>query len=234
MPKKSYRVSNKPLSSLRPKVKEEVKKIARRQARINNPRKEIRFNPITSQFITNGTVAQRVYSENLTNIALGDQVNQREGYRIRISRIEVDYYFSNAATSARQARIVLFTDVSRDQTLDTTTYANLMDNSSFAQAAPTSVNSNYPLWYNDELMRVHKRKSHLLSPGGADKAIQQGRLVVNFPDNGTLVEYEKTNDITVSQGKKWLVLMVSELGQTSSAEVTDFQYRVKVFFRSAS
>lgn len=217
---------------LAPKTAKAVKAIATRAVKTWTPLREIRYVATVSQLLTNGTVGQRCNATHLTNIAIGDQLNQRTGPKVYITGIKFDLYAVNASTTLdRHFNFALVTDISRAQTLDTTTFSNLMEDSSFAETAPSAVNTNFQYYYNKELVKVHKARRLLLTQDGSGNE----RKSVSFfwkPRRPHKVQYERTNSTEVVSGKIWLVIHLAEAAQTASADVVDYQWRARVFYRS--
>ena len=85
---------------LAPSTYKAVKAVATKAVKQWTPLKQIRQVPPTSQFLTNGTVAQRCAAYNLTSIAQGNQMNQRVGSKIYVTGVKIDIYcVNNSATS---------------------------------------------------------------------------------------------------------------------------------------
>lgn len=209
-----------------------VKAIATRAVKQWTPLKEIRFNALTSQFLTNGTIGQRVSATNLTSIALGDQYNQRTGPKIYITGVKLDFFVANASSTLdRHFNICLATDISRSQTLDIANFTNLMEDSSFVEQAPSSVNTNFQYTYNHELLKVHLAKRCLLSENGSGSEKRQLSYFWK-PKRPYKVQFERVSSTELTSGKLWLLLHLAEAGQVASADVVNYQWRARVFFRS--
>lgn len=218
--------------TLAPSTRKAVKSVATNVVKNWTPKNEIRFVATVSQLLTNGTVGQRCNATNFTNIALGAQTNQRIGPKIYITGIKFDLYAINAsATLDRHFNIALLTDISRNQVLDTTNFSNLMEDSSFAETAPSNVNTNFQYYYNRELVKLNYKRRLLLGPAGSGK---ESRSVSYFwkPKRPHAVHFERTNSSEITSGKLWFVIHLAEAQQTASADVVDYQWRARVFYRS--
>lgn len=221
-----------PRARLAPKTAKAVKAIATRAVKQWTPLQEIRFSAAVSQFLTNGTIGQRCNATNLTNIALGAQTNQRIGPKIYITGIKLDFFVSNqSATLDRHFNLCLATDISRSQTLDTAAFTNLMEDNSFLETAPSAVNTNFQYTYNHELLKVHLAKRCLISENGSGSEKRQLSYFWK-PRRPHKVQYERVNSTDITSGKIWLILHCAEAGQVASADVLDYQWRARVFYRS--
>lgn len=225
-----YKKTNRRRRTRRPAAKS-VKAIATRVVKNWTPLKEIRFAAPTGQFLTNGTIAQRCDSNHLTSIALGNQVNQRTGDKIYITGIKFDLYCANnSATLDRHFNWCLATDIARGDTLNETTYGNMMEDFQFAALAPSPVNTNFQYTYNTELIKPLRKGRFLVSSVG-NKPTRQTSFFWK-PHRPHKVQYERVNSNNIISGKIFLLLHLAEAGQVASADTCDYQWRARVYFRS--
>lgn len=199
------------------------------------PRKEIRFVNADS---TMNTFSDFQRYMTFTNISLGDQINQRDGYVIHIHAVYFRVFVNNedpalaSATTNRIMTIGILGDKSRAEPPDTSGYTNFFEDSTFAEVAPSSVNTQDSYLYNRQLWNVYKKRRLLLQNNNQTGDSKQAVLYKRFPGKGHRVEYKRTNNTDVVSGELYGVLNLYEMGQASSTTDLNVQWQARVWFTS--
>lgn len=209
-----------------------TKAIATKVVKNWTPAKQIRFAPPISQFSTSGAIGNRVSANNLTNISIGSQLNQRTSDKIYISGIKIDVFADNNSTVLdRHFNICLATDISRNEVLNTTTFANMMEDFQFDPQPPNAAGTNFQYNYNSELLKVNLKRRLLLGATTVAGTHYASRSFYWKPKRPHKVQYQRVNSNVVTSGRLWLLFHLAETGGVASTDTVDFQWRAQVYFR---
>lgn len=137
------------------------------------PKREERF--FVNKDFSTDTIANAFDTQVISNIAQGDQFNQRDGKRIYVSGVRLTFASqSNSTVKAKYLRLmVLRNKNSAGGTLDTTGFTNLLRNENFVDwpAQNHSLDITYPL--NTNLLQIYFDKVYKILPEA------EGNLYIN-------------------------------------------------------
>lgn len=199
------------------------------------PRKEIRYVNADSTMNTS-TDYQRWMT--FTNIAIGDQINQRDGHVIHIHAVYFRVFVNNedpsliSATTNRTLLVGILGDKTRGELPDTSSYSNFFENSAFGSASPSPVNAQDNLWYNRQVWKVHAKRRLLLQTNNVSGDSKQVVIYKKFPGRGHRVEYRRTNSSDVISGELYGLLNLYEMNQSGSSVDLNVQWQARVWFTS--
>lgn len=190
------------------------------------PSKEVRTY-IDAQMKTTGTIVDWTKYVILNSILQGTQLNQRMRSSIHISYVHVDGVFSNTDDKAKYLRLMIFTEQNRGQ-LNTTTYADLLISSTFADYAPTGNRSDGRVRLNREQYICHWDKTYRLEPDVEKSLTVKKQIKIN-----KVVTYPQATPAssTPLNGYIYFVAMLFEGDNVATANTTDVSLMFRVFFK---
>lgn len=208
----------------------QVASIAKQVTLSLKPKKAIRFNPpVATLFST--LIGDSFFNIWLTNIAAGDQKNQRNGNKIHVKDVEYDFSFSNDHTKTRIIRFMIVKTINMSgDTLDVTNYTDLYTGPNFSNRTPDAKAGDLTAAINRTVLRVYCDKHYKCPPNTQGTTEIRGRCPINLN-----VTYDNTGSTTaLMSGKLWLICQSVEVANDAPIAANNHLYgQVQVNYRDA-
>lgn len=223
-----------PYYKRRPVNKSTVAKIAKKVAYSTRPKRECRFNifhPLDSSL-----VATSFGVDHLTDIQQGLEVDNRSGKTIFLKGIKFNVSFANnSSTKPRALRFLLVHTRNRDgDLLDTTSWTDLYQSSTFADRPADSKSGDIVSPINRDILDVYFDKVFTLS---AETANHASTLFSKYIKIGRQVHYDDSGSPGASpqltSGRFYSIVHLCEPDDTVSADVLRVTGMARVFYSDA-
>lgn len=179
---------------------------------------QMKCNPIANSYI----------GQNLTQISLGDTLDDRRSNIIYMKNVQVHMNIQNNYTNSRNLRVVLVSLRGSVNAADTTTWTDIYTDSGFNKLGPSGLGEDTTFRINqDEYVKLYDKTYHL--HGSADGEDNSKVIKFNVPVRKYVsYVYNSTN---VRKNPMHLVFLLSEEeGNPINAAFTDVAYRITQHF----
>lgn len=221
--------THKRLIKKKTKQKAKLVKAIKKVVHKAKPKREERF--YVDKVSATSTLAGALGSTVISNIAQGDQYNQRDGRKIYMSGVRVSLVVqSDSTVKTKFLRVMIVRNKAQNtNVLNTTTYANLLQDENFTDLAPTQTgfDATYPL--NTSLLQIYLDKTYRILPE-YNGAININRYVPikKVFDYGSL-----GSGNTPTNGELMLVLMLCEGDNVTTTTTVNIRGMARVHYKDA-
>lgn len=208
-----------------------VKSIVKR----TQPAKQIRFLQQSTSLNTNAAIAagNNFLIENLSNIAQGDQLNQRERDSVMIKSISIKMIASqdfNANTKARGLRVVIVRPYSHQNVFDSATLSNIFEDETYGNQPYDKLIDSLVFPINRDNLVCYYDKTFRLIPENLTLAGLSRRIFIklNVP-----IRYNDVGGPAAlpANGPLYLIAMIAEYDASTTLVNTCLSVLSTVYFR---
>ena len=191
------------------------------------PSKEIRFDSNDTGMNTQTSIGSRTHHQVLDNIAKGTALNQRLGSTVHASYVHFKFTVANNSTVKSKAfRVLVVREVNKGG-LDTSTMDDLFSKTGTGFHTPNGTQADIKWPVNRNKLYVHYDKTFKIQPESENflKKYLKIRLNSNYryAPNST--------DSTPYHGYTYLIVLLSDLDNTTTTTTCVFDSSIRVFFK---
>lgn len=193
------------------------------------PKREERF--IVSRSMDTSATANAFSCTTISNISQGDQFNQRDGRKIYVSGVRLNIAMqNNSAVKAKFMRIMVVRDKNaQGQTLNTTSFANLLRDENFVDVAPTQAGSDIVQPLSTTLLQIYYDKVFRL-PVEYEGNVHLNRFV---PIKRTFL-YDSLGSTNVpTTGEVYVILHLCDADGVTTTAVVSVNCMFRVHYKDA-